>query len=143
VVLSRFSVHHWVNAEAGLREARRVLAPRGTAIFADVVAPAHPLLDTHFQTIELLRDPSHVRNYSVAEWTAVLGRVGFEVTGITARRLRMDFPVWIARTRTPDLHAQAIRSLQTIASAEVREYFAIEDDGSFLLDAVTFEAQAL
>ncbi|WP_448204231.1 class I SAM-dependent methyltransferase [Azospirillum sp. sgz302134] len=139
-VLSRFSVHHWLDAEAGLREARRVLNPKGYAIFADVIAPGSALLDTHFQAIELLRDPSHVRNYSVAEWTAALARAGFAVTGMTTRRLRMDFPVWTARTRTPETHARAIRSLQDMASAEVRRHFAIEEDGSFELEATVFEA---
>lgn len=143
VVLSRFSTHHWLDAEAGLREARRVLASNGIAIFADVIAPSHALLDTHFQAIELLRDPSHVRNLSVAEWTAALARAGFAVTGLTTRRLRMEFPVWTARTRTPDVHARAIRSLQDMASDEVRRHFAIEPDGSFTLEATTFEAVPL
>jgi hypothetical protein len=55
----------------------------------------------------------------------------------------MDFPVWIARMRTPELHAAAIRALQQAASAEVRARLAIEDDGSFMLDAMLFEAVPL
>src|ERR1700710_2448799 len=62
-VLCRFSVHHWQDMQAGLREARRVLRPRGCAVFIDRVPPADPVLDTHLQAIELLRDASHVRNY--------------------------------------------------------------------------------
>ncbi|MCW2243493.1 class I SAM-dependent methyltransferase [Azospirillum canadense] len=143
VVLSRFSTHHWLDAEAGLREARRVLAPDGMAVFADVIAPAQALLDTHFQAVELLRDPSHVRNLSVAEWTAALARAGFAVTGLTTRRLRMEFASWTARTRTPEVHARAIRSLQDMASDEVRRHFAIEPDGSFMLDATVFETVPL
>lgn len=138
LVLCRFTVHHWRDAEAGIREARRVLAPGGKAILIDVVAPAHPLLDTHLQAVEILRDVSHVRNYSVSEWAGILARAGFAVTGLTNRRLRMDFPVWIARTGASDLHARAIRSLQENAAPEVRRHFAIEADGSFLLDSVTF-----
>jgi ubiquinone/menaquinone biosynthesis C-methylase UbiE len=139
-VLCRFSAHHWHDFEAGLREAKRVLAPHGRAIFVDVVAPGSHLLDTHLQTMELLRDASHVRNHSTAEWIAALGRAGFAVTSIKPRRLRMEFSSWIARTHAPDLHAQAVRSLQEKASADVRSYFAITGDGSFLLDAVTFKA---
>src|SRR4051794_23115195 len=73
-VLCRFTAHHWHDVEAGLREARRVLAPGGIAVFADVMTPGRPLLDTHLQAIELLRDPSHVRNYTMAEWVAALAR---------------------------------------------------------------------
>lgn len=143
VVLCRFTAHHWRDFEAGLREARRVLAPGGAAIFIDCIAPAAAVLDTHLQVVEVLRDPSHVRNYTAAEWMAALARAGFAVRSLTPRRLRMEFPVWTARTRTPDLHAQAIRSLQRSAAAEVRGYFDITDDGSFLLDTLTLEAEAV
>ncbi len=137
-VLCRFTVHHWRDMEAGLREARRVLKPAGRAVFADVVAPGEPLLDTHLQAVELLRDVSHVRNYSVAEWMAALGRSGFVLEGFTPRKLRMDFPVWIARTRTSETHAAAIRSLQEGAPDPVKAHFAIGPDGGFDLDTVTF-----
>ena len=140
VVLSRFSTHHWANMEAGLREARRVLKAGGLAMFIDVVAPANPLLDTHLQSIELLRDASHVRNYSVAEWVAALGRSGFELQGLTMRTLRMEFDIWTARTATPAVRAEAIRSLQSVTPEIVRSHFAISKDGSFDIDSATFTA---
>jgi ubiquinone/menaquinone biosynthesis C-methylase UbiE len=142
-VLSRFSAHHWRDLEAGLREARRVLARDGRAIFIDSVAPAVPLLDSHLQAIELLRDPSHVRNYTSPEWTAALARAGFQVTSAKPRRLRIEFASWAARTRTPELYVQAIRSFQQNAPEEVRRHFAMEPDGSFLLDTAAFEAVAV
>jgi len=140
MVISRFSTHHWQNMEAGLRQARRVLAPAGHAMFIDTIAPADPVLDTHLQTIELLRDASHVRNYTLAEWIAAMERAGLPVTGIIRRRLRLDFFSWIARTRTPETHAATIRSLQTGASTAVQNHFAIEPDGSFTIDTVTITA---
>ena len=36
--------------------------------------------------------------------------------------------------RTPDDNIRAIRALQAAASSETRAHFAIEADGSFLLD---------
>jgi SAM-dependent methyltransferase len=142
IVLSRFSAHHWHNMEAGLREARRVLKNTGRAVFADGAAPAHPLLDTHLQTLELLRDPSHVRNYNAGEWMAALGRAGFSATGLTARKLRMEFAVWTERTKTPEPYQTAILMLQAQASGAVRDHFAIGADGSFDLDTLTIEAVA-
>ena len=140
-VISRFSAHHWRDFESGLREARRVLHAAGRAIFIDSVAPAVPLLDSHLQTLELLRDASHVRNYTQPEWVAALARAGFTVTSMQRRRLRIEFASWIARTRTPPLLTEAIRSFAQNAPEDVRQYFGIEPDGSFLLDALTFEAE--
>lgn len=138
----RFSAHHWRDFDAGLREARRILKPGATAIFIDVASPGHPAFDTHLQAIELLRDPSHVRNYTEAEWTAALARVGFRVKATQKRRLRMDYRSWVDRMRTPESHRTAIRSLQQWASSETGAYFAIEADGSFSLDTLQIEATA-
>lgn len=138
----RFSTHHWRDMEAGLREARRVLRRGAPAVFIDVVSPGSPALDTHLQAVELLRDTSHVRNYSAAEWQAALARSGFTVRATQAFRLRMDYPSWVERMRTPPAHRAAIRSLQQAAATAVSAHFAIEPDGSFTLDTALFEAAA-
>lgn len=140
LVLCRYSTHHWHDAEAGLREARRVLGAQGRAVFMDAFAPAHPVLDTHLQAVELLRDPSHVRDYSAAEWVAMLARAGFAAASFTARKVRMEFGTWIARTRTPEVHVAALRALQAGASAAVSTHFGITPDGSFDLDTMLIEA---
>ena len=90
----------------------------------------------------MLRDVSHVRDYSAAEWTAALHRGGFAVRVVRTWQLRMDFPVWTERMRTPDESIRSIRRLQNVASADVRRHFAIEADGSFLLDVAMFQATA-
>ncbi|ODN68705.1 class I SAM-dependent methyltransferase [Methylobrevis pamukkalensis] len=141
-VASRYSAHHWTDLAAGLREARRVAKAGAPAIFADVVTSGVALYDTHLQAVELLRDPSHVRNRSIAEWTALLRDAGFETLAVRRDRLRLDFATWIARMGTPEAHVTAIRSLQEGASAEVRRHFAIEPDGSFLLETAVFETVA-
>jgi ubiquinone/menaquinone biosynthesis C-methylase UbiE len=138
----RFSAHHWRGFEAGLHEARRVLAPGSTAVFIDAVSPGPAVLDTHIQAIELLRDTSHVRDYTAAERLAALGRASFAVRATRTWRLRMDFPTWIARMRTPDQNAKAIRALQQAASTEVVGHFSIESDGSFMLDTMLIETVA-
>lgn len=138
----RFSAHHWGDLDAGLREARRVLQPGATAVFIDVISPGTAMFDTHLQGVELLRDPSHVRDYTAGEWYVALARAGFSVRASRSWRLRLEFASWIARMRTAPAHVEAIRSLQSAASRETRAYFAIEADGSFMLDALLLEASA-
>lgn len=140
LVVARYTTHHWHNRDGGLSEARRVLKRGGQAIFIDVVSPESPLLDSWLQTLELLRDVSHVRNYRVVEWMTALAAAEFTVGGITRRRLPLRFADWIARTQTPDVHVAAIKALQASAPDEVREHFEIAADGSFVLDTVTLTA---
>jgi ubiquinone/menaquinone biosynthesis C-methylase UbiE len=138
----RYSAHHWFDVEQGLREARRVLKPGSPAIFIDVYSPGRPLLDTHLQAIELLRDTSHVRNYAASEWSNMLAQAGFTVRATNTRQVLMHFETWIARMATPQVFENAIRALQQSAPAEVRAHFAIEADGSFMLDMLMVEAVA-
>jgi ubiquinone/menaquinone biosynthesis C-methylase UbiE len=141
MVLSRFSAHHWGDVPAALRDAFRVMKPGGMLVFADVVAPGRAVSDTFMQTIEMLRDPSHVRDYSVSEWQAMIGAAGFAVGSTHPIRLRLDFTSWIARMRTPPVFVEAIRALQAVMSEEVRKHFAIEEDGTFTVDTAVFVAK--
>jgi SAM-dependent methyltransferase len=140
LVLSRFSAHHWRDFEAGLGEAARVLKAGGIAGFVDTVSPGTPLLDTYYQAIELLRDCSHVRNYSRAEWEAAIARAGLFSCATSQHRLRLEFTSWVERMRTPRVQVDAIRALQAAMSASVARYFETAPDGSFCIDVALFQA---
>ncbi|EIZ81197.1 ubiquinone/menaquinone biosynthesis methyltransferase ubi [Novosphingobium sp. Rr 2-17] len=141
-VVCRMSAHHWQDLDAGLREARRVLKAGSPAIFIDVISPGDPMLDTHLQAVELLRDRSHVRDYRIEEWSAALGRAGFNLERVSTHALPMEFASWVARMKTPGALAAAIRSLQAEASAATRDAFDIREDGSFTIRIATFEITA-
>lgn len=141
-VASRYSAHHWRDLPAALGEARRMLKRGGLAVFMDVVAPDWPVADTFLQALELLRDPSHGRDYSRAEWETELAAAGFAVEAATPRRLRLEFAAWVTRIRTPELHVAAIRALQAGANADVARHFEIEPDGTFTLDTLALVARA-
>lgn len=140
LVVSRFSAHHWRDVPRGLAEARRVLAFGGIAVFVDVVAPEVPLFDTFLQTIELLRDPSHVRDYAPSEWRSFLDAAGFAIADETPRRLPLEFATWVARMNTPPARADVIRALAAEMSDGVRAYFELTPAGDFTVDTLEIRA---
>lgn len=142
-VLSRYSTHHWGDLDAGLREIARVLKPGGAVAIADTVSPGTPRLDSFLQAIELLRDPSHVRSRSWAEWQEVLARAGLSARSARSFRIRLEFDNWVARMRTPKIQADAIRALEAAMPESVVAYFDIGPDGSFSMDTACFEAVKL
>jgi ubiquinone/menaquinone biosynthesis C-methylase UbiE len=141
VVATRFSAHHRHAFAEGIAEMARVLKPGGLTLISDVVSPGAFLLDTWLQTLELLRDASHARDASIAEWDAALVAAGLVVERIEQFRLRLDFATWVARTNTPGPQITAIRMLQARAASAVKDYFEIEEDGSFTVDTAVFVAR--
>lgn len=128
LVVSRYSAHHWVQPEAALKEFARVLKPNGQFILSDVVAPdADYTADTFLQTLELLRDPSHVRDHSAQAWLAMLTDAGFDGK-IT---LRFDIPLhfgqWLQRIGTPPVLADAIRALMVGAPPEMKHIYHLPE----------------
>lgn len=141
-VASRYSAHHWRDLPAALSEVRRVLPAGGRAVMIDVIAPDWPVADTFLQAVEILRDPSHGRDYREAEWTEVAEAAGLRVMRTARRRLLLEFASWVARIRTPEVHVAAIRSLMAGASRDVAAHFEIQSDGSFTVDTLTLELEA-
>jgi hypothetical protein len=58
-----------------------------------------------------LRDPSHVRNYGVAEWESFFELAGIEVAAEELIQRDTDFEDWLARTETPGADRAQVRKL--------------------------------
>lgn len=135
-IVSRLSAHHWRDVHVAIREMRRVLKPQGVVVIIDSAGASDPLCDSHLQTIELLRDRSHVRNYTVSEWQSFFADAGFRITTPKTWRISIDYASWIARMRTPEARSTAIRHVWQDAPEEVRAYYRVQSDGSFELEVM-------
>ena len=109
-VTCRIAAHHFPEPTAFVEEVARVLEPGGTFAFEDNVAPEDDALDEFLNTVERLRDPTHVRSHTVADWVGWLERAGFVVETSHITTTALDYDEWIA---TVDASADRRKSVAT------------------------------
>ena len=143
MVVTRYSAHHWPNLPTALQECARVLKPHGKLIVNDAIAPDAPARDTFLQAIELLRDPSHVRDHSVSQWRALLTEAGFKAEVVKIWPIDIDFADWVERMQTPPLHVEALKSLFDSASNEIRAAMILRENYDFTFYGACFQAVKL
>jgi SAM-dependent methyltransferase len=91
VVACRTAAHHFADPALAVAEMARVSAGRVL------------LVDTEFmgeqvEQAEALRDPSHVRNYTEAEWRGFAESAGLHVEIVEHFEHSFDLAAWLART---------------------------------------------
>ena len=74
------------------------------------------LVDTIFmgddaEEAEKLRDPSHVRNYTEAEWRAFVEDAGLRIDDVRHFEHSFDFAAWLARTGCEGEEAESAERL--------------------------------
>ena len=141
LVVSRYSAHHWPHPARALAEFKRVLKPNGQFMLSDIVAEEDPTLDTFLQTVELLRDPSHVRDHSISQWNAMLRDTGFTSEVMFTWQLPLDFDAWVIRMATPAASVAMIKTLFDGAPSEVREAMDIQSNYRFQIPGALFRGR--
>lgn len=146
LVTARYSAHHWQHPERAISEIRRVLRGQGAFIISDIMAREDYALDTFLQCIELLRDPSHVRDYRLSEWRAMLSAAGFGVELIQRFELELHFDKWTTRMNTPRQNRDMIKSLFSGAAQDIKRGFQLPaqidgDNFSFFIPGAVLKCQ--
>jgi SAM-dependent methyltransferase len=103
-VACRIAAHHFPDVLAALHEMARVAAHR-------VVICDNTFTSESAEEADRLRDPSHVRNYAVAEWHSFFELAGLELADEAVLARDTDFEDWLARTETPEADRAQVREL--------------------------------
>jgi SAM-dependent methyltransferase len=104
VVACRTAAHHFADVRLAVEEMGRVSGDRVL------------LVDTTFmgddaEEAEKLRDPSHVRNYTEAEWRAFVEEAGLRIDDVRHFEHSFDFRAWLVRTGCEGEEAESAERL--------------------------------
>jgi len=103
-VVSRVAHHHFEDPAAATKEMARVSG--GLVLVVDNL-----FMDDSAEEADRLRDPSHVRNYTEAEWRAMFDGAGLEVEAVEHFDKPIEFQPWLDRVGCEGEDAERVREL--------------------------------
>jgi SAM-dependent methyltransferase len=104
VVVTRVAAHHYADVEQAVAEMARVAA--GSVLIVDNI-----FMGGDVEEAEKLRDPSHVRNYSEAQWRAFAQRAGLKVEDVEFFEKPIELQPWLDRCGCAGDDAVRVREL--------------------------------
>jgi len=103
-VACRLAAHHFPDVLAAVKEMARVARNR-------VVICDNTFVSESSEEADRLRDPSHVRNYGVAEWRSFFELAGLDVADEAIMQRPLEIEPWLARVECTGAEAQRVREL--------------------------------
>lgn len=129
LVTCRIAPHHFDSISEFLAEVHRVLKPGALFALVDNVVPQGSVGD-YVNAFERLRDPSHLRAWTVYEWRNALDVAGLQTTHEEQIYKMMEFKSWAARY---DATMQALlRAMLTQVTPEVKATLDPQGSGAEL-----------
>jgi len=104
VVACRVAPHHFDDVRLAVAELARV--SRELVIVID-----NEFMDDDAEQADALRDPTHVRNYSEAEWREFFGAQGLEIDDVRHFAKPIALDAWLARTACTGAEEARVREL--------------------------------
>jgi SAM-dependent methyltransferase len=104
LAVTRVAAHHFADPAKATAELARVASR--TVVVVDNLFMGEPS-----EEAEKLRDPSHVRNYSEAEWRAFFAAAGLTVDEVQTFDFPIELDPWLERTECFGQDAVRVREL--------------------------------
>ena len=103
-VVTRIAPHHFEGVRAAVHEMARVSC-------ALVIVEDTLFASEEVEEAERLRDPTHVRSYTEAEWRELLEGAGLAIEAVERLEKRRSLEAWLARTGCAGDEAERVRAL--------------------------------
>ena len=103
-VACRIAAHHFADVQAAVHEMARVA--RRTVVVCD-----NTFVSEVSEEADRLRDPTHVRNYGVAEWHSFFEQAGLEVADERFLQRPVEIEPWLDRAGTPTADRDRVKEL--------------------------------
>jgi len=135
-VTCRVAPHHFLSIPKFCAESYRVLRAGGRLLVADTTVPdGEPEVDEWQNKVEAIRDTSHVRNCSPAEWRSFAEQAGFVIEDVVEleEEAPMQMRDWMKKSGCAGEAAKQVERMFADAPAGAREQFRIthQADGDF------------
>jgi SAM-dependent methyltransferase len=132
LVTCRVAAHHFSNPMAFVNEAARVLVPGGALLVIDgSVEDGQPAAEAWLHEVELLRDPSHHRLWSIGLWKQMCADAGLHVAHARLEPMKQPDLNWYFETAgTSPANRLKVLELVRNAPVEARRLFRVgEEEG--------------
>ena len=100
IVFTGNAFHHFTEMEKPFSEMHRVLKRGGQLVIKDMEAAEESLRSIE-DKIEIMRDPSHIKNRSRDEFLTLYEKYGYNVTKSEATTYPKSLSDWMTLTKTP------------------------------------------
>lgn len=126
LITCRTASHHFVNVTNWMNEVSRVLTKNGELIVIDTISPENQKAADWMHEIEIWRDPSHVKNFSLLEWKSLANQVGLKIEIEVLSKVLLEYPDWTQRAGMDPEEAVKLGQALQNAPPEAKTAFDIQ-----------------
>ncbi|MFD1849117.1 class I SAM-dependent methyltransferase [Oceanobacillus bengalensis] len=138
IITCRIAAHHFPNPEKFIKEVERVLKIKGKFLFIDNIAAEDNIHDQFVNTLEKMRDYSHVKSRKITEWQTFFHKYNLSILHQKKNKKQLPYEEWVTRTMDDEAEIEKVNKFIRNAPEHLKNYFQIAMSGeriiSFTID---------